>query len=68
VLSDALIGKPPGELSFLPAEKFADMTKARLDVHKLLELDFDTVLVGDGASLLAGGKDAMRRALERESP
>ena len=65
VLGDALIGKPPGELSFLPESMFADMAKARLDMLRLLELDFDTVLVGDGASILTGGKAAVRSALER---
>jgi len=65
VLGDALIGKPAGELSFLPPDKFADMAKALEGVRALLALDFDALLVGDGASLLAGGKDAIRRALER---
>ena len=68
VLGDALIGKPAGELSFLPATMFEDMAKARLDIHKLLELDFDAVLVGDGVSILEGAKDAMRRTLGRETP
>lgn len=65
VLGDALIGKPAGELSFLPPDKFADMARAREGVRALLALDFDAILVGDGASLLTGGKDAIRRALER---
>jgi len=65
VLGDALIGKPAGELSFLPPDKFADMTRAREGVRALLDLDFDVLLVGDGASILTGGKDAVRRALER---
>src|SRR5262247_2401072 len=65
VLGDALIGKPPGELSFLPPDKFADMARAREGVRALLALDFDALLVGDGASILTGGKDAIRRALER---
>src|SRR5262245_3928965 len=65
VLGDALIGKPVGELSFLPPDKFADMARAREGVRALLALDFDALLVGDGASILTGGKDAIRRALER---
>jgi hypothetical protein len=39
--------------------------QAREGVRALLALDFDALLVGDGASILAGGKDAIRRALER---
>jgi len=65
VLGDALIGKPAGELSFLPPSMFADMARAREGVRTLLALDFDALLVGDGASILSGGKDAIRRALER---
>lgn len=65
VLGDALIGKPPGELSFLPPDKFADMAGAREGVRALLALDFDALLVGDGVSILSGGKDAIRRALSR---
>ena len=65
VLGDALIGKPTGELSFLPPDKFADIAKARVGVRALLALDFDAVLVGDGSSLLSGGTEAIRRALDR---
>src|SRR5438093_391050 len=64
VLGDALIGKPPGALTFLPPSMFADMSRAREGVRSLLALDFDAVLVGDGASILSGGKAAVRRALE----
>jgi glyoxylase-like metal-dependent hydrolase (beta-lactamase superfamily II) len=64
VLGDALIGRPPGMLTFLPWSMFADVAKAREGVRSLLALDFDAVLVGDGASILSGGKSAVRRALE----
>lgn len=65
VLGDALIGKPAGELSFLPPTMFADLAKAREGIRSLLALDFDGVLVGDGASILSGGRNAVKRALER---
>lgn len=65
VLGDALIGKPAGELSFLPPAMFEDMAKAREGVRTLLALDFDSLLVGDGVSILTDGKAAIRRALER---
>ncbi|HLG44008.1 MAG TPA: hypothetical protein VI337_03235 [Nitrospirales bacterium] len=64
ILGDALIGKPAGQLNLLPAEKFADVNKARQGLTRLLNYTFDTVLVGDGASILTGGKEAVRRALE----
>ncbi len=64
ILGDALIGKPAGQLNLLPAEKFADVNKARQGLTRLLNYTFDTVLVGDGASILTEGKEAVRRALE----
>lgn len=64
ILGDALIGKPAGQLNLLPAEKFADVNKARQGLSRLLNYTFDTVLVGDGASILTEGKEAVRRALE----
>lgn len=64
ILGDALIGKPSGRLSLLPAEKFADVSKARKSLERLLKYNFDTVLVGDGTSILTGGKEAVRQAIE----
>jgi len=32
----------------------------------LLEYEFDTVLVGDGESILGGGKEAVKRFVNRE--
>lgn len=64
ILGDALIGKPAGQLHLLPADKFADAAKARDALKKLLLCHFDAVLVGDGTSILTGGKEAVRRAIE----
>ena len=58
------LGKPPGELNLMPADKFADVAKARESLTRLLKYNFDTVLVGDGTSILGGGKEAVRRAVE----
>ena len=63
ILGDALIGKPPGELRLLPAEKFADVNKAKESLARLLDYEYEAVLAGDGASVLCGGKDAVRRAV-----
>jgi Metallo-beta-lactamase superfamily len=63
ILGDALIGKPSGSLNFLSPDKFADMAKARLGVRRLLGYAFDTVLVGDGASIVTDGKEAVQRAV-----
>jgi glyoxylase-like metal-dependent hydrolase (beta-lactamase superfamily II) len=64
ILGDSLIGRPPGQLNLLPADKFADVAKARESLTRLLKYNFDAVLVGDGASILAGAKEAVRRAIE----
>ncbi len=64
ILGDSLIGRPSGQLNLLPADKFADVAKARESLKRLLNYNFDAVLVGDGASILTGGKEAVRRAVE----
>lgn len=63
ILGDALIGKPAGALSLLPAEKYADASKAKEGLRRLLIYNFDAVLVGDGTSILSGAKAAVEKAL-----
>ncbi len=63
ILGDAMIGKPPGSLTMLPAEKYADAAKAREGLRRLLKYEFDTLLVGDGTSIITGAKAAVERAL-----
>jgi len=65
ILGDALIGKPAGSLNLLPPEKFKDPMKARAGLRRLLELPFDTILVGDGAPILSRGRDALQEFLAR---
>ncbi len=64
IVGDALIGKPSGSVSLLPAEKYADAGKAREGLHRLLKYNFDSLLVGDGASILTGAKQAVERLLQ----
>jgi len=64
IVGDALIGKPPGSLTMLPPEKYADPAKAREGLKRLLKYTFDAILVGDGASILTGAKPAVEKALE----
>jgi glyoxylase-like metal-dependent hydrolase (beta-lactamase superfamily II) len=64
IVGDALIGKPPGSVSLMPAEKYADVAKAREGLRRLLKYQFDSLLVGDGASILSGAKQAVERALQ----
>ena len=63
IVGDALIGKPAGALSLLPEEKYADATKAKAGLRRLLKYQFDAILVGDGTSSLTGAKAAVERAL-----
>ena len=67
IVGDALIGKPAGSVSLLPAEKYADVEKAREGLRRLLKYDFDSLLVGDGASMLTGAKQAVERLLQPSS-
>ena len=64
ILGDALIGKPAGALSMLPAEKYADREKAKDGLRRLLKYEFDSVLVGDGASIMTGAKPILEQALQ----
>jgi glyoxylase-like metal-dependent hydrolase (beta-lactamase superfamily II) len=63
IVGDALIGKPSGSTSMLPAEKYADVTKAKEGLRRLLKYEFDSLLMGDGASILSGGKQPVERLL-----
>jgi glyoxylase-like metal-dependent hydrolase (beta-lactamase superfamily II) len=67
IVGDALIGKPSGSVSMLPAEKYADAGKAREGLRRLLKYNFDSLLVGDGASILTGAKQAVERLLQPSS-
>jgi len=63
IVGDALIGKPPGAVAMLPPEKYADAAKAKEGLKRLLKYNFDTLLVGDGASILTGAKPVVENFL-----
>ncbi|BCA56846.1 hypothetical protein W02_39860 [Nitrospira sp. KM1] len=63
IVGDALIGKPAGSVGMLPAEKYADVSKAKDGLTRLLKYQFDSLLVGDGASILSGAKSVVESAL-----
>ena len=64
-VGDALIGKPPGDVSLLPPEKYADIEKARAGIQVLDDLNFDSLLMGDGDPILTGGKKAIERFFDK---
>ncbi len=57
IVGDAIIGNPPGACSFLREKVMDDPAQLRASVRELLALDFDTLLVGDGKSILGGAKE-----------
>lgn len=65
VLGDALIGMPDGTLKLLPPEKYSDIKKAKEGLRRLLDYEFEIVLVGDGKPILSGGKKAVEAFLNR---
>ena len=65
IVRDAVIGHPPGECGLLREHVMDDPVRLRQSVRKLLALDFDTLLVGDGVSILKGAKNRLRELVQR---
>lgn len=68
IVGDALIGKPAGSVTLLPSEKYTDVAKAKEGLRRLLKYNFDSLLVGDGRSILTGAKQAVEQALSPTQP
>jgi glyoxylase-like metal-dependent hydrolase (beta-lactamase superfamily II) len=64
IVGDALIGKPAGALNLLASDKYSDVAKAKAGLRRLLKYNFDAILVGDGASIVGGAKQAVEQALQ----
>ncbi len=62
-VGDALIGNPPAELSLLSERVMDDPPLLRASARRLLELDFDTILVGDGEPILEGAHERLRELI-----
>jgi glyoxylase-like metal-dependent hydrolase (beta-lactamase superfamily II) len=56
IVGDAVIGNPPGRCGLLREQVMDDPPRLRDSVRRLLDRDFDTLLVGDGAPILAGAR------------
>jgi glyoxylase-like metal-dependent hydrolase (beta-lactamase superfamily II) len=63
IVGDAVIGKPAGTVSLLPGDKYPDAAKVKDGLRRLLKYNFESLLVGDGASILSGGKSVVERLL-----
>jgi glyoxylase-like metal-dependent hydrolase (beta-lactamase superfamily II) len=64
IVGDVLIGNPPGRCGILRDKVMDDPTQLRASVRRLLELDFDTLLVGDGVPILSGAKQCLRELVD----
>jgi len=60
IVGDAVIGNPPGHCGLLRDKVMDDPARLRQSVRKLLELEFDALLVGDGVSILHGAKSRLK--------
>ncbi len=60
VVGDAVVGNPPGHCALLPETVMDDPPRLRTSVRHLLDLDCDTLLVGDGTSILTGAREPLR--------
>ena len=60
IVGDLVIGVPPGELSTYPDEVIEDRAELQRSAARLLDYDFDALLLCDGQPLPSGGKDKLR--------
>jgi len=63
IVGDALLGKPAGQVSLLPPEKYQSVDAAREGLQRLLKYQFDMLLVGDGTSVMTDAKSVVEKAL-----
>jgi glyoxylase-like metal-dependent hydrolase (beta-lactamase superfamily II) len=64
IVGDAVVGDPPGRCKLLPEKVIDDPPRLRESVCALLALDFDTLLVGDGAPILQSAKERLRELVD----
>lgn len=68
LVGDALIGKPTGRLSMLPADKYADIRAARQGLQCLGELEVEAVLPCDGDPVFFDAQSLLRDAIRLDAP
>jgi len=64
IVGDAIIGNPPGQCKLLPERVMDDPALLRSNVRKLLDLDFDILLVGDGESIFQNAKARLKALVD----
>jgi glyoxylase-like metal-dependent hydrolase (beta-lactamase superfamily II) len=64
IVGDLVIGVPAGELSAYPDELIDHKAELQRSAARLLEYDFDALLLCDGEPLPSGGNDELREFVE----
>jgi len=65
IVGDVVIGVPAGELSIYPEKVIDDMEELHRSAARLLEYDFDALLVCDGEPITGNGKEKLREFVEQ---
>ena len=60
IVGDAVIGNPAGQCGLLREKVMDDPARLRRSVRHLLDLEFDTLLVDDGVSILDDAKSRLK--------
>jgi glyoxylase-like metal-dependent hydrolase (beta-lactamase superfamily II) len=64
LVGDTLIGEPAGHVRLLPDEKIEDKAALLLSLRRIGELEVETLLVGDGRSILSAAGPLVRDLVE----
>ena len=64
IVGDAIIGNPPGRCGLLPERVIDDPARLQSSLRAFLDIDFNTLLVGDGESILKDAKDRLKDLTE----
>jgi len=64
IVGDAVIGNPPGQCGLLREKVMDDPARLRQSVRTLLDLEFDTLLMGDGASILHDARLRLKKLVD----
>lgn len=64
VVGDAVIGNPPGRLSLLPDRVVDDPSGLRRSVRGLMALSLETLVLGDGVSIVSDAGERLRELIE----
>jgi glyoxylase-like metal-dependent hydrolase (beta-lactamase superfamily II) len=68
IVGDACVGNPPGACGLLPEKVMDDPAALRRSLGRIADsVDFDVLLLADGAPILAGGRQALRALVARFS-